>query len=582
VKANITNTVRNTNTIYKLFSGKFYLLFLILLLPVLLISCSRYSTTLHNREISVEISISHNFPASVLDDFHSKELVELDSVSREAGFFQISRKAESLRDIQSPEEIIVGFSEKMDLSAVLNDLRSEGFQVMEIDREGNFALLRPDLESEDGDKGLLQQVEKLQARESISYIEPNYYYHTLEVTHPDDTYYSYQWNYSQIRLPQAWSDSTGSANVRIAVLDTGVSSQHPDLVEQVDEIDGYNIIADNNDFDDLDGHGTHVAGIVAAATNNNRGVAGVMWKSSIIPVKVLENNTGSWFDIARGIRYAAGLTEDPEISQPVDIINLSLGGANKSETVKAAVEEAREEGIIIVAAAGNFGEEGLLYPAAFSDVISVGAVDFNYPEEPGLAWYSNYSSELDILAPGGDLKVDSSNRGWKDGILSTHAGSGSSFSGSADYKFKEGTSMAAPHVSGVIGLMLANGMSRNQNKVRDILQNTSMKLADISQDIGKAGLLNAYWALHNPEKITLNLLRQQSGELQAWEKKELRLSGGDVNFSNLPPGEYLLQAHLDVQGNGRRDPGDYYGEIAVDLSGEDIIRRVELDMREVE
>ncbi len=142
--------------------------------------------------------------------------------------------------------------------------------------------------------------------------------------------------------------------------------------------------------------------------------------------------------------------------------------------------------------------------------------------------------------------------------------------------------MAAPHVSGVIGLMLANGMSRDQNRLRDILQNTSMKLADISQDIGNAGLLNAYWALHRPEEIVINLLRQESGELQAWEKKELPLSGGDVNFPNLPPGKYLLQAHLDVQGTGRRDPGDFYGELAVDLCGEEETRQVKLKLREIE
>jgi len=562
--------------------AKFFLIFIILLFPLLLTSCSRKCPYLHNREITAEIAVKHSFPASPLDDFHTKELTDLSDVSREVGFSSVSPGDKIFADRKQADEIVVGFAEEIDLSELLDNLEGEGYQALKISREGNYAVFKPPL-TKNGEADVLSEfISELQSNPQISYAEPNYSYYALTVNHPDDTYYSYQWNYSQIRLPQAWSSSTGSSNVRIAVLDTGISSNHPDLAGQIDETDGYNVIADNNNFNDLEGHGTHVAGIIAAATNNNRGVAGIMWDCTLVPVKVLENNVGSWVDIARGIRYAAGLTEAPQISQPVDIINLSLGGANKSETVKAAVEEAREEGIIIVAAAGNLGEKGLLYPAAFSEVISVGAVDFNYPEEPGLTGYSNYSSELDVLAPGGDLKEDSSNRGWKDGILSTYTSNGSSFSASADYKFMEGTSMAAPHVSGVIGLMLANGFSRDQDRVRSILKSTSMQLAGISQDIGNAGLLNAYWALHRPDNITVYLLREESGQLVAWGKQELPVSGGIVNFSGLPPGKYQLQAHLDVQSTGERDPGDYYDELDIDLTDAEEVKPVKLEVREIE
>ncbi len=567
---------------YKRLLTKFFLVFIILLLTVLLTSCSRKCPYLHNREITAEISVMHSFPASPLDNFHSRELSGLDDVSREARFSAFSRASKPLAEREKTEEIIVGFADEIDLSELLDYLEAEEYQVLEINRESNYAVLRSPSKTGGEAEELYWFINKLQAHPKISYAEPNYSYHNLAVTHPNDTYYSYQWNYSQIRLPQAWSGSTGSSSVRIAVLDTGVSRHHPDLAGQLDESDGYNILAGNNDFNDLDGHGTHVAGIISAATNNNKGVAGVIWDSSIVPVKVLENNTGSWLDIARGIRYAAGLTEEPGISRPVDVINLSLGGVNKSETVKAAVEDAREEGIIIVAAAGNFGEEGLLYPAAFSGVISVGAVDFNYPEEPGLARYSNYGSELDVLAPGGDLEVDSSNRGWEDGILSTYSSSGSSTSNSADYKFKEGTSMAAPHVSGVIGLMLANGMSRDQDRIRSILQGTGIKLTGISQNIGNAGLINAYWALHRPKKITVYLLLKETEQLEAWGKQELPLSGGKINFSELPPGEYQLQAHLDVENTGELNPGDYYDELDIDLTGDEEAKQVKLEIRETE
>lgn len=527
-------------------------------------------------EITAEISLKHSFPASPLDDFHTLELPPLETASLDV----FSAESKKQQPEKEPEEIIVGFSRDVDFAEQIDSLESEGYQLIDSSREGNYVTVRlPEAAAENYEEQA-KFFNKFKNRPEVRYVESNQSYQLLSITYPDDTYYSYQWNYPQIRLPQAWNSVTGSDDVRVAVLDTGVNSSHPDLYGRVDESDGYNVVADNNDYFDDIGHGSHVAGIIAAATDNNQGVAGVLWNSSIIPVKVMENRSGTWSNIAEGIYYASGLTEDPEISQPVDIINLSLGGLNESQAVKEAVQAAREKGVILVASAGNSGDSRLLYPAKYEGVISVGAVDYNYPEEPNLADYSNYSPDLNMLAPGGDKSVDSSNRGWNDSILSTFSDDIDSYG----YEFMEGTSMSAPHICGVIGLMLANGIPRDDELILEILQKTSIKLEDIPEDIdiGEAGLVNAYWALHQPDRVNVVLKRKSAGYLQEYQSKETLLQGGTVSFSELPSGEYQLQAHLDVQSTETLDPGDYYFESDIFLIEADETAEIKLQLKETE
>ncbi len=526
-------------------------------------------------EITAEISLKHSFPASPLDNFHTLELPPLETASLDI----FSAESKKQQPEKEPEEIIVGFFRDVNLAEQIDSLEAEGYQLIDSSREGNFVTIRLPEAAVESYEEQAKFFDKFKNRSEVRYVESNQSYQLLSITYPDDTYYSYQWNYPQIRLPQAWNSVTGSADVRVAVLDTGVNSSHPDLHGRVDESDGYNVVAENSDYFDDIGHGTHVAGIIAAATDNNQGVAGVLWNSSIIPVKVMENGSGTWSNIADGIYYASGL-QDPEISQPVDIINLSLGGPNKSQAVKDAVQAAREEGVILVASAGNSGDEGLLYPAKFEGVISVGAVDYNYPEEPNLADYSNYSPDLDILAPGGDKTVDSSNRGKNDGILSTFSDDIDSYG----YEFMEGTSMSAPHISGVIGLMLANGIPRDDEIILNILQKTSIKLENIPEniDIGEAGLVNAYWALHQPDRINVVLKRKSAGYFQDYQTIEIPLEGGSLSFSDLPSGEYQLQAHLDVQSTEILDPGDYYIESDIFLVEADETKEINLQLRETE
>lgn len=264
------------------------------------------------------------------------------------------------------------------------------------------------------------------AQDFVEYAEPNHVYHALEFT-PNDPYWSSQWALPKIEAPKAWNLSRGSPNVIIAVLDTGVDYTHPDLKMKVlTDIDKDYV---NNDDDAMDdhGHGTHVAGIAAAATNNNIGIAGVCPNCKILPIKILNSGGGGTDEIlVNGIKYA--------VEQGARIVNLSLGGKSCSLTLANAINAAFDQGVLIVAASGNDGSKtSMAYPARSPRVVSVGAVD-QYDVETS---FSQRDETLDLLAPGVN-------------ILSTTIG---------EFVNMSGTSMAAPHVAGVAGLL----WSRNPN-----------------------------------------------------------------------------------------------------------------------
>jgi len=304
----------------------------------------------------------------------------------------------------------------------------------------------------------------LQGDPSIVYTEPNYIYKPCRV--PNDPHFRLQWHYNFINLPDAWDLSVGSDQTVVAVVDTGILSGHPDLAGKITE--GYDFISDPQIANDGDGrdpdpedagddprgfspsfHGTHVAGTIGAATDNNTGVAGVAWKCLIMPVRVLGVGGGTSADIAEGIRYAAGLPNasgtTPE--KPARVINLSFGLDVYSKTMEEAVREARQAGAILVAAAGNNNTNSPFYPAAYDGVVAVTAVG---PQ--GLkASYSNWGSWVDVAAPGGDLSLDLTGDSFPDGVLSTSARGFDRF----NYEFEQGTSMATPHVSGIAALMLS-------------------------------------------------------------------------------------------------------------------------------
>lgn len=311
-------------------------------------------------------------------------------------------------------------------------------------------------------------VKALRARKDVKSADLNYIFQPQLV--PNDPYYVYQWHYPLINLPQAWDLETGTSNgVTVAVVDTGVLLSHPDLTGVL--ISGYDFISDPvraNDGDGIDPnpndpgdaqtpggssfHGTHVAGTIAANTNNNLGVAGISWGASIMPVRVLGVGGGTSYDIMQGVSYAAGLPNDSGTTpaKRADIINLSLSCSSGcfSQTEQDVYTAARDQGVIIIAAAGNENTSQLSYPASYDGVVSVSAVGPDKNRAP----YSNYGSEIDVAAPGGDMSVDINGDGYPDGVLSTLAND-SSGTPQPTYDFYNGTSMAAAHMTGVVALM---------------------------------------------------------------------------------------------------------------------------------
>lgn len=331
--------------------------------------------------------------------------------------------------------------------------------------------------------GVKEKVSEYRGKQEVEYAEPNYLAHSLMV--PNDPYYSYQWHmqnsvYGGIKMESAWDTSTGSG-VTVAVIDTGVAYENygkykkaPDLAGTL-FAPGYDFVDNDTHPNDDNGHGTHVTGTVAQTTNNSLGVAGIAFNSTIMPVKVLDRNgSGTYANVAAGIYFAA--------DNGAKVINLSLGGSADSTTLKNAVAYAYGKGVTIVAAAGNDNSSTISYPAAYDDyVIAVGATRY----DETLAYYSNYGPSLDIVAPGGDLRVDQNNDGYGDGVLQQTFGRRVDQFG---YYFYQGTSMASPHAAGVAALVIANGVTGPDN-VRAALQTTA-------EDKGASGWDATYgWGL---------------------------------------------------------------------------------------
>ncbi|WP_373054750.1 S8 family serine peptidase [Thioalkalivibrio sp.] len=297
----------------------------------------------------------------------------------------------------------------------------------------------------------------LRTQPDVATVSPNFILKPQAV--PNDPRYSEQWFHWNIDLPQAWEISTGLADdgeVVVAVIDTGVFRGHEDLQGKL--LQGYDFVLDEPGGDDPGPgiwHGTHVAGIIGAATDNGIGIAGVSWGAQILPVRVLTEASGAdgegegrLSDVLDGIRYAAGLPfgDEPSADPRAEVINLSLGGEIPCDDWSTDFfREIRDLGIFLVAASGNSpdGSGAITFPASCDSVFAVGASDRENRRAP----YSHYGDELDFVAPGGLIRSQQS----PDGILSTIAnGSGEDLG--SDYAFYQGTSMAAAVASGVVAL----------------------------------------------------------------------------------------------------------------------------------
>lgn len=338
--------------------------------------------------------------------------------------------------------------------------------------------------------------DRLAALPEVQYAEPDAIMRPALT--PNDPQYGDQWHYAApggdhygINAPAAWDVTTGAAAVVVAVVDTGITN-HADLSGRT--VPGFDFISDSwmandgggrdddpsdpgdwvaaNDCgtgsraQDSSWHGTHVAGTIGAATDNNMGVAGINWYSPILPVRVLGRCGGMTSDIADGMRWAAGLPVSgvPDNTHPAKVINLSLGGPGTcGSTYQDTVNAIVAAGATLVIAAGNNNANAALYrPGNCDGVITVAATN----RVGSRAFYSNYGAVVEISAPGGETNPTNSN-----GVLST-LNTGKQGPVSDTYVYYQGTSMAAPHVAGVVSLLYSLNPSITPPQVLAILQST--------------------------------------------------------------------------------------------------------------
>ena len=409
------------------------------------------------------------------------------------------------------EEILIKFRPDVNPSEMAQIHRQQGGRVREtIPSIGVQVVTIPSGQASEKIKGY-------SASSKVLYAEANYL--ATAIYTPDDAYFDKQWGLNKVQAPQAWDVTKGSSGINIAILDTGVDLDHPDLADKI----VYNInFTTSATSDDLYGHGTHVAGIAAADTNNSVGVAGLGYSASIVNVKVLgDDGKGYYSWIAKGIIWAA--------DYGASVINLSLGGSSASLTLEDAINYAWNKGTVVVAAAGNNGNSTPFYPAYYSNSIAVAATGAS----DNLASWSNRGEWVDVAAPGVS-------------IYSTLKDSG--------YGYKSGTSMATPHTAGLAALVFtvvtdSNGNGLLNDEVRSRIEGNC-------DDIGLSGIgwgrINAFKAVSGlpsaPGSITgrvtdaANETPIAGATVSDGVRSTPTDSYGWYAITNVPPGTYTVTA----------------------------------------
>jgi thermitase len=339
---------------------------------------------------------------------------------------------------------------------------------------------------------------QFRALPDVVYAEPNFIVRTAFT--PNDPRYASQYAPKKIFADIGWAAVQGSANIRIAIIDTGVDGGHPDLAGKL--VPGYNFVHNTANAHDDHGHGTHCAGIAAAATNNGIGIAGVGFNSSIMPIKVLSSTgSGTSSNVANGIIWAA--------NNGAHVISLSLGSTSFSEAIRDAVDYAWNKGSLVVGAAGNNGNSTPFYPAAYDNAISVGSTDANDQRSS----FSNFGTWVDVAAPGSS--IDSTLRGGGYGLMS-------------------GTSMAAPHVAGQAALLWAQlGVGTSVSMVRQKIESTTDPVGSWL----RTGRINVGKSLEVPQ--------DQRHDFQPSSVKRTRgtrISGGLADLLRSDDARYVLES----------------------------------------
>jgi thermitase len=380
------------------------------------------------------IAIPESEKTDTLEEVETTIDIPLDPVSTEKD--SSAESPVTVNPTYAIGQVVVSYDPAIPIEEQIARLNALGLEILSTSSELGVMIIKVP-------EGLeLESVNALSVMDGIQYAEPVYIASAQDFI-PNDPGYSNQENMNVINAPGGWQYFTGSSNVIIAIIDSGVDMSHPDLSGKI--LQGWDYVNGDNNAQDDYGHGTHVAGIAAAIGNNSTGVAGLDWSAKILPVKVLDNTGfGTAANIALGIRYA--------VDNGANIINLSLIVPFDSVLVSSAIEYAYQHGVTVIASTGN-NNGAVNFPAAYPQVIAVGAVD----NTETLWAQSNRGAEIDLVAPGVN-------------IYSTDITS---------YSTRTGTSMAAAHVSGLAALLL--GMtSMTPDQVKTSMQNTS-------KDLGTSG-----------------------------------------------------------------------------------------------
>lgn len=414
---------------------------------------SNGSVFLTNNDAAVEWKTTEDIP----EDLYSQTVPEL-------GWQIAIHSKDEVEEIKRPfheQQAVIKFARPNQAERWF----SEHPELTIIDQHGPLLIVESQNETTE------QLISRLRKDNRLAIVEPNYIISNQVITmttvpeevektnvksnesartpvEPNDELFSpYQWNLKQIDADKGWNLANGE-DVTIAILDTGVDPNHQDLKDKI--IGGYNAVNDTDDFSDNHGHGTHVAGIAAALTNNITGIAGVSWQSYLLPVKVLnESGEGSSYEVAKGIYWA--------VDNGADVINMSLGDYNHSNILYDAVKYAYDRNVILVSATGNDNVEQPMYPSIYEEVLAVAAVD----EARNRAFFSNYGAHVDVTAPGEHVPSSFPNN---------------------NYVVMSGTSMAAPHVAGLAALIRSLRPDLTNEQVYEIIIETSNDLGTTGHD----------------------------------------------------------------------------------------------------
>lgn len=461
-----------------------------------------------------------------------------------------------------PGEVLVRLSDGATLEAIRAQAERSGLTVRALEprlsgRYGLFRLALPpgvpgtlsarsNLQSVRATRALAQRMGKLSG---VASADVNRILDVHKV--PNDSYYSEQWgfmSYPGMDLPPVWDETTGSSSVVVAVLDTGVDDTHSDLAANL--VPGFDFITltdnasdgdgpDNDVWDEIgSGHGTHVSGTIAALSNNSKGVAGAAWKSKLLNLRVCGKFGCTEADISEAIWYAAGYQTagGPGLATArAEVLNMSLGGHDQcSPIMQDVILAASSRNVTVVASAGNEADDAANFtPASCPQVITVGASDV-YGR---LASFSNFGSALDIIAPGVD-------------ILSTY------FALEGGYVYMSGTSMAAPHISGLVALLKSINPTFSFATLQSILWETAAPIScstagacDPGVASGPDAMIEAQKradVLEPVEEAFLAEALEQEGE---GRRVSAVVEGASFSIGMVPAGTWKVRAGRDLDGS---------------------------------